>query len=245
MLEVVFVKEIDLSALYKIVKERWLPTTVAGILCAVLAFSYNKFFVAPMYRTSTTILVNNGGLANVGVPGDSVNTNDLNASLYLVETCVDILESDNMYKELANALGGNYSYQNLKGRFVPEARGENSLLIDIYTFGSNQNEIMEIANTFLEVAPTFIKNNILSVDVKVLATADIAYKTGPKILMNTGIACIVGVLGAIIMFILISMFKNTIENEKDFKDRFSVPLLGTVPEFENKQMKGGRNAKRK
>ena len=47
--------------------------------------------------------------------------------------------------------------------------------------------------------------------------------------------------------LLASKFEEEIldESEKDFKDRFSVPLLGTVPEFENKQMKGGRNAKRK
>lgn len=238
-------KELDFSALYKIVKERWLPIAVAGVLCAILVFSYNKFFVAPVYRTSTTILVNNGGLANVGVPGDSVNNNDLNASLYLVETCVDILESDNMYKELAKALGKNYSYQNLKACFVPEARGEDSLLIDIYTFGSDQKEIMDIANTFLEVAPTFIKNNILSVDVKILATADVTVKVAPTTLTNTVIAFVVGFFGAILVYVLISLFKNTIESEKDFKDRFSAPLLGTVPEFENKQKKGGRNAKRK
>ena len=238
-------KELDLTALYKIVKERWIPIAVAGVLCAVLAFSYNTFFVSPIYRTSTTILVNNGGLADVGVPGESVNNNDLSASLYLVETCVDILESDNMYKELAKALGNDYSYQNLKNRFVPQARGENSLLIDIYTLGTDQKEIREIANTFLEIAPTFIRNNILSVDVKILATADISVKVGPRTLLYTLAALLVGVLGATIVFIILSLFKNTIENEIDFKNHFSVPLLGTVPEFENKQMKGARNEKHK
>ncbi len=238
-------KELDLSALYKIVKERWIIIAVSGILCALIAFSYNSFFVTPVYSTSTTVLVNNGGLANVGVPGTSVNNNDLNASLYLVETCVDILESDNMYKELANALGEKYSYQSLKGRFTPEARGESSLLIDIRTTGTNPKEILEVANTFLEVAPTFIRNNILSVDVKILASAENAYKVGPRVLTNTVVALVVGVLGAILVFIVLSLLKNTIEDEKTFKDRFSVPLLGTVPVFENKQMKGGRNEKHK
>lgn len=236
-------KELDLTAVFKIIKERFLIIALSGVILAVLSFGYNSFFVAPTYRTSTTILVNNGGLADVGVPGDSVSNTDLNASLYLVETCVDILESDNMYKELAGALGGDYSYFGLKQRFKPLARGEDSLLIDITTSGTDPKEIKNIANTFLEVAPTFIRNNILSVDVKILATADKVDKTGPRVAVNTLAALIAGLAFSSLVFIAFSFFKNTIESEKDFKARYSVPLLGTVPVFENKQMKGKRNEK--
>ena len=231
-------KEIDLSSLYKIIKEKIVIIGLSAIILAVAVFGYNSFFVAPTYRTTTTILVNNGGLADVGVQSGGVNNNDLNASLYLVETCVDILESDYMYKELSKALGGNRSSRSLRGRFSPVARGEQSLLIDIYTFGSDPKETMEVANTFLEVAPTFIKNNILSVDVKVLGNAETVTKTGPRTAFNTLVAFIIGFLLSSLVFVVISLFKNTIESERDFKSRYEIPLLGTVPVFENKQTKG-------
>ena len=238
-------KELDLSSLFKTIKTHIIPILISAVLLAGIVFGYNMFFVTPTYRTTTTILVNNGGLADVGVPGNSVSSSDLNASLYLVETCVDILESDNMYKELANALGKNYSYYNLKRRFSPSPRGEASLLIDISTFGTNPKEIKEIANTFLEIAPTFIKNNILSVDVKILATADKVDKTGPRTASNTLYAFVLGVLISSVVFVVISLLKNTIENDADFKSRYNIPLLGTVPVFENKQTKGKRYEKNK
>ena len=231
-------KELDLSSLYKIVKERIVIILLSGIVLAAAIFGYNSFFVTPTYCTTTTILINNGGLADVGVQSGGVDNSDLTASLSIVETCVDILESDYMYKELANALNNEYSPKALQGCFAPTARGENSLLIDISTYGENPKEIQEIANTFLEVAPTFIKNNILSVDVKVLADAQISYKVAPRVLFNTIIAFAIGLFASSLLFVIISLFKNTIESEDDFKARYEIPLLGTVPVFENKQTKG-------
>lgn len=238
-------KELDLSLLFKTIKDHIIPILVSAVILAVLVFGHNAFFVTPTYRTTTTILVNNGGLADVGVPGNSVSSSDLNASLYLVETCVDILESDNMYKELANALGKDYSYYSLKKRFLPQPRGESSLLIDISTYGTNPKEIKEIANTFLEIAPTFIRNNILSVDVKILATADKTDKTGPRTVFNTILAFVLGALASSVVFVILSLLKNTIESEADFKSRYSIPLLGAIPVFENKQTKGKRYEKSK
>ena len=148
-----------------------------------------------------------------------------------------------MYKEVANALGDNYSPNSLKGRFSPVARGEQSLLIDISTVGTDPEEIKDIANTFLEVAPTFIQNNILSVDVKILADAVTTSKVGPRTTFNTLAAFVIGAFVSAVIFIVISLLKNTIESESDFKTRYSVPLLGTVPVFENKHLKGKRNEK--
>lgn len=231
-------KELDLTKLFKICKDNIIALILTGVVFAAAVFSYNTFFVAPTYRTTTTILVNNGGLADVGVSGENVDSNDLNASLYLIETCVDILESDNMYKELANALNDDYSYDGLQSRFSPRARGEESLLIDISTYGTDPKEIKKIANTFLEIAPTFIKNNILSVDVKILATAEKTTKVGPRTAVNTTLAFFAGAVLCVLVCVVISLFKNTIESEKDFKARYDIPLLGTVPVFKNKQPKG-------
>ena len=107
-------------------------------------------------------------------------------------------------------------------------------------FGKRQKEIKKIANTFLEVAPTFISNNILNVDVRVLATAERTSKTGPNTTTNAVVAFIVGSVTCLFIFVIIELLKNTIENEKDFKSRYDIPLLGIVPIFENKQNGGKR-----
>lgn len=215
-----------------------------GIVCAVLVFGYNMFFATPTYRTTTTILVNNGGLSEVGPSGGSVSGSDISASLNLITTCVDVLESDNMYKDLAKALDDKYSYYSLQKMFSAAPRGEQSMLIDIHTYGTDPTKIKEIANTFLDIAPTFICNNILNVDVKILASADKTVKTGPRTTFNTAVAFVLGAALCAATYIVIDLFKNTIENESDFKSRYDIPLLGVVPVFETKQ-KGGKKRRGK
>jgi capsular polysaccharide biosynthesis protein len=166
------VKELDLSKFFKTVLDHIIPIIIAGVVCAAITFGYCTFFATPTYTTTTTILVNNGGLSEVGPSSDRLSGNDISASLYIVNTCVGIIQSDNMYKELAKALDNKYSYYSLKGCFSAAPRSAQSLIIDINTSGTDQKEIKKIANTFLEVAPTFISNNILNVDVKILATAE-------------------------------------------------------------------------
>ncbi len=238
-------KEIDLTKLLKLLLEHIIPIIISGLVCAAIIFGYCMFFVTPTYRTTTSILVNNGGLSQVGPSTNSVSGSDISASLYLVSTCSDIIESDNIYKDLAKALNNKYSYYYLKNSFSANPRGDGSLLIDITTSGTNPEEIKEIANTFLEIAPTFICNNIRNVDVKVLANADNAVKTGPRTLFNTVTAFFIGAVGCAFVYIVIYLSKNTIESEDDFKARYEIPLLGTVPVFETKQYGGKRRGKSK
>lgn len=231
-------KELDLSSLYKIVKERILIILLAAVVLAGAVFTYNSFFIKPTYCTTTTILINNGGLADLGNQGN-VESNDITSSLNLVQTCIGVLESQMMHKELSKALDEEYSYSYLMSCFAFAPRGEDSMLVDVYTYGKSPKEIKKIANTFLEIAPTFITYNVVGgVDVKVLAEAETTYKVAPRVLFNTVLAFVIGLVASTLVFIVISLFKNTIESEEDFKARYDIPLLGTVPLFENKQTKG-------
>ena len=231
-------KELDLSSLYKIVKERILIILLAAVVLAGAVFTYNSFFIKPTYCTTTTILINNGGLADLGNQGN-VESNDITSSLNLVKTCIGVLESQMMHKELSKALDEEYSYSYLMSCFAFAPRGEDSMLVDVYTYGKSPKEIKKIANTFLEIAPTFITYNVVGgVDVKVLAEAETTYKVAPRVLFNTVLAFVIGLVASALVFIVISLFKNTIESEEDFKARYDIPLLGTVPLFENKQTKG-------
>lgn len=237
-------KEIDLIKILKVVLEHIVPVLLAGIILAVLTFGYSVFFATPTYRTTATILVNNGGFENSGPSGGSISGSDISASLYLITTCVDVLESDNIYKDLAAALDDKYSYYSLKSRFSAHSRGESSMIIDIYTCGNDPTETKKLANTFLDIAPTFICNNIFNADVKILATADKAVKTGPRIAFNTIFAFVVGAVLCSAVYVIIYFCKNTVESEKDFKARYNIPLLGCVPFFETKQKGGKRNGRK-
>lgn len=233
-------KEIDLTKILKLVLSHIIPILLAGALLASGVFAYNSFFAKPVYKTSTSILVNNGGLADSYNPNGAISTGNMSASLSLIPTCKDMLTSDNIYKKLAKALEDKYSYYSLKSRFNVEARNDNSLVLDIFAYGSDPAETMAVANTFLEIVPTYITNNLPSSDVKIMATADKIVRTGPRTVFNTAIAFLIGMLVCAAVYIIIELSKNTIESEKDFKSRYELPLLGTVPLFESNNTRGGK-----
>lgn len=233
-------KEIDVSKLFKLFISHIVPIVLAGILCAALAFGYCSLIVNPVYRTSTSILVNNGGLAESYENSNTISSATMSASLYLVTTCVDILTSDNIYKELSSALGGKYDYTQLRPIFSVSDRSENSLFIDISVTGYSPKEIMHIANTFLEIVPTYIKNTLSPADVKIMANAEKVAQIEPRTTSTVLAAFLAGMVICFLVFLVIDLMKNTIENEADFKERYDIPLLGAVPVFENKTSGGKR-----
>lgn len=239
-------KEIDITKIIKLLLSHIFPILLAGVILAGGVFAYNTFWSKPVYRTSTSVLINNGGLADdLQTPNGTISSAIMSASLSLVPTCIDMMESDNIYKELAKSLNDQYSYYGLQSRFAVVSRNEQSLVIDIYTYGSDITETKNIANTFLQIVPTYISNNLTGADVKIMATADKIVKTSPRTGFNTSVAFLVGVLICSAIYIIIEFSKNTIESEKDFKSRYDLPLLGTVPLFENNSQGGKRRGRTK
>ena len=232
-------KELDLLKILKTILHHIVPILISGVVVAVACFSYSTFFLKTTYMTSAQILVDNGGLNEAG-PSNSgtVEGADLSTSLNIVNTCVDILKSDNLYKDLAKALNDKYSYYSLKSAFSIAEHDERSLCIDIAVSGTDPQLIKTLANTFLDIAPTYLSTKIRNTQVSVLATADKVVRTGPQIGGNTAIGFVAGALLCAAVFVIISLARNIIENEKDFKDNYDIPLLGVVPLFENPQ--GGK-----
>ncbi len=221
------------------------PIILAGIVFAAAVFAYNSFWAKPVYRTSTSVLINNGGLAETYHDSGTISSGIISASLSLIPTCKDMLESDGIFKKLATALGDKYSYYSLQSSFAVASRSDSSLVIDIYTYGSDINETKRIANTFLQIVPVYVEDNLPSSDVKIMATADKIVKTSPRTAFNSAIAFLIGALFCSSIYIILEFAKNTIENEKDFKARYELPLLGSVPLFESNKQGGKHHGRRK
>lgn len=224
--------EISLSSIISIILHRiWLVIIVA-VLCAALAFGYCQFLATPVYSARTSILITNGGLITDSYD-DSIQTNDLSASIYLVDTCVDILKSQGIYQDLSEAIGGKYSFQQLKGAFSISKRDDENLFIDITFKSTDPEEAKLIANTFTNLCPTYMSGKLPPVTVEVM---DEAYGTS-MVYPNTFSSIVIfGFLGAAItcvLLVLIASLDQTIKSEEDFIESFNIPVLGSVPDFDN------------
>ncbi|MBR2043805.1 MAG: hypothetical protein IJ946_05650 [Clostridia bacterium] len=224
--------EISLSSIVSIILHRiWLVVIVA-VLCAAIAFSYCSFIATPVYSARTSILITNGGLITEGY-NDSIQTNDLSASIYLVDTCVDILKSYGIYQDLSEAIGGKYTFQQLKGGFSINKRNDENLFIDITFKSTDPEEAKLIANAFTQLCPTYMSGKLPPVTVEVM---DEAYGTS-QVYPNTFSSIVIfGFLGALVtcvLLVLLASLDQTIKSEEDFMESFDIPVLGAVPDFDN------------
>lgn len=233
-------REIDLSRLFKLLLSHIIPIILTGVIFAGVAFGYCRYLAKPVYQANVSVLVNNGGLSDFYQDSTTISTGTLSASLYLVPTCVDVMQSDNIYKELAKTLGDKYSYTTLRSIFSVTDRHDDSLFIDVAVSGYSPEEIKYIANTFLDILPGYMKNTMTAADIKIMSTADKVHKISPQTSLVTLLAFASGVLLCFLAFLIIDLLKNTVESEADIKEKYDVPILGSVPFFENKANSGGK-----
>lgn len=224
--------EISLSSIFAIILRRiWLVIVVA-ILCAGLAFGYCNFLATPVYSAKSSILITNGGIITDG-HNDSIQTNDLSASIYLVDTCVDILKSQGIYQDLSEAIGGKYSFQQLKSGFSVAKRDDKNLFIDIYFSSTDPEEAVLIVNAFTDICPTYMSGKLPPVTVEVMDKAVGASMVYPKTFSSIVMFGFLGAAVTCVFLLLLAFLDQTIKSEEDFMQSFDIPVLGSVPNFDN------------
>ncbi len=236
-------KTINIMDLVMLAWRRIWILIIVTVVCAAAAFGYCKFFVTPSYSTTASILVTNGAvITSYAETTDKISGSDISASLYLSDTVVDILNTPDIYIKLADRLGED-NYQSLKSGFSVARRSENTLFIDITYSSTDAQKAMDVVNTFSKIACEYIPEFIPSARANVASTALKASQTYPRTTMTTGV---VGILGAVITFIVLFVIESmnrSIKGEEDFASNFEVPLLGAVPDFENVENGGYRKSK--
>ncbi len=237
-------KTINIMDLVMLAVRRIWIIVLAAVVFAAAAFGYCKVFLTPSYSATASILVTNGAVTtSYDETTGKIASSDISASLYLAYTVVDILNTPDIYKKVADQLGKDYSYQGLMNSSSIARRSEDTLFVDITFSSTDPKEAMRMANKFAEISCEYIPGFIPSARANVASTAIKSIMTYPRTLMTTGVACVIGAVAAYIVVFIIESMNRAIKGEEDFTSNFDVPLLGAVPDFENAESGGYRKYK--
>ena len=219
---------------------------LAAVVFAGATFGYCEFLLTPTYTAKAAILVTNGAVTtSYEETTDKVSGSDIQASLILSNTIVDILRTDNVYKKLEMNLGEGHDFRVLKNGTSVARRNEDTLFIDVSFSSTDPKEAMRIVNKFVDVACEYIPEFIPSARANVASTATSAGQTYPRTMMTTGVVGVFGAAAAYILMFIIESLNRSIKGEEDFTNSFDVPLLGSVPDFENAESGGYRKSRGK
>lgn len=234
----------DLSLMYffQLAWKRLWALLLSMVLFATGAYCYCKFLAVPKYKASAAILVTNGAIVTqyetVPNNAESISGTDISASLSLANTIVDILETPDIYVELSETLDGKYSYNQLKSFISVSRRATNTLFIDISATSASGEEAKLLANKFAEASCDYVTKYIPYAKASVASTALSNSLVFPRTTYLTSIAALIGIVFAYIAVFIADSLNQSIRGEEEFIARYKIPLLGSVPDFENDEIAG-------
>lgn len=231
--------EITIMYLLRLAWRRIWALILAMVVFAGAAFAYCEFLATPKYTAVAKVIVTNGSIItsainNDGTISDSrVNSTDITASLNLANTVKDILTTSDIFKKLSDSIGNTYTYKELRSKATLSRASDETLIVNVSFSASSGEEAIKLVNAFVSLAPDYITKYIPNSVAMVADTADSATEVYPRTLITTAVA---GVLGAVLAFaaaFIIDSMDHALNGEEDFVNRYDIPLLGSVPDFEN------------
>lgn len=225
---------ITLEKITHTIKKNLIIMLAAAVLLFGCAFAYMKLFTAPSYYTSAKFYIKDTAAMT------STSPSDVNRTRLLAETFIQIFDSENFFE----IVHGNLSPE-LAEKYSPRA------LRSASSFGiKNETEVIEVTFTSLtraDVEP--VVNAILASIPKHLEIAygecschivddpsDTHVSSSRTMIICTAFTA-VGVVLLLFYFLIRDALDVHIRSAADIAERYGIPILGTIPEFDTTKLK--------
>lgn len=229
-------EKINLMIIFRIAVKNIKILIITGVLIATVVLGYCEFFATPKYSATGSLLVTNGALmSGANISGSILNNNDILASINLVDTVKDILQTNGIYKKMEKSIEGKYTYDKLFSMTTVNRKNEKSLFIDISITATDKKEAITLVNEYLKLVPDYINNYIPNSEVAV-SIADKSVKVFPNTGMYVIASAFFSMLCVFIIILLFNLSNTVIRSKDDLTERFDIPVLGIIPSFEKSRM---------
>ena len=219
--------EINILPLLKeIVKRLWLIVLV-GLVVGGAAFIGTKILIKPIYRSFFTAYVNN---KQVKQTSDYLTSSDVNASTQIVQTYKVALTSSRILSKAAKEMGIDKSYDSLRDKVSTEVQDETQI-ITVYVVSNDPSFAYKFADSIAKTAPDEMAKIVEGSSMNVIdypVYSDKRYK--PSYIRYGLVGFIIGALIIIIYIVIRYFMDDTIKSETDMESRFSLPILGVIPD---------------
>ncbi|MBQ6847851.1 MAG: hypothetical protein IJO62_02915 [Clostridia bacterium] len=217
--------------------KHWIALVVAAVVTATAAFSYFNFIAEPKYSATGSVVVTNGTIIdsqqyvnNTTNNKSEIENSDVLASLNFADTVTDILKTPDIYKQLADKINGDYTFDELMARTTVTRRSDTTLFVDIEFIAPDKKEAVEILNAYLELAPEYINKMVKNASSSIVRADKSSWDYPSDII----IILFGGLAGAIVTYMIIFFIyssSNVIRDEESFREHFDISIIGVVPDF--------------
>ena len=223
-------RSVDIVRLLRVLMKRIWIILLVSVLCSIVAFSYAKLFVTPVYRSSFTAYVNNRMTTTEGQ--SNMTSSDITASRNLTYLYQEIILSRSVLMDAANACGVKKSYGALI-KSVSTSVSTNAAIISVYVSAESPEEAEQLATAIASVAPDHVAR---VVDGSSMRIVDYPVKPGAPYAPNTMRYAVVGFVLALLItclvVLLVDLVVDRVDAASEIEERYGITVIGVIPDMQ-------------
>ncbi|MFV0344064.1 MAG: polysaccharide biosynthesis tyrosine autokinase [Anaerocolumna sp.] len=200
--------------------------TICTLLGLSILFLYTRYGVEPDYTASAQMYVSTEDSNQT-----TAKLSELDYAQKVVTTYINFLQTKAFYKKVLNNSGLNYTVRELRDMTTMESVN-NTEIFEISVTSKDPNHSYHLVKSMQDLAPEMISDIKSKTEISVVDPVELpATPSGPNILLFTIVGGALGFIIAFLIAIILEVANVTIKGQEDLKNRFSVPILGVIPDF--------------
>lgn len=234
--------EIDLGGLFYAIYRKLVIIILVGVIFGGLTYGYSKYFVEPLYVSTTKVYI-----VNKQDPNQTTLTNsDIISASYIARDYQVLLLSEPVLEEVRDSLNLRVSIGSLS-KMISVELIENTRIMTISVTTTNPRMSKAIADKVRDVANEKTKNVMGGIEaVNPVDEATLpAGPSSPNVKKNTILGFVGGTIIAIIFVVILYILDDTIKTPEDIEKRLGISVLAAIPLKENESGSKKRKKKRK
>lgn len=228
--------EIDLRELFYALKKRAFLILAVGLLCGCLSFVFTKFFITPLYTSTSSMLVltKETTLSSLA---------DLQIGSQLTKDYTVLTTSREVLKQVIENLGLDMDYRALREEITIENPSDTRIL-NISVTDPDPQQAKEIVDELAKVAAAYIGDKMEVIPPKIIEKGELpTIKTSPSMSKNTLLGLLAGLVLSAGVVVVITVMNDSIKTEDDVERYLGLSTLAVVPDRKDFISKKGKKGK--
>lgn len=231
--------EIDLRDLFMVILKRGWIIVLAGLVTAMVAFGYSRFYIAPQYQSTTQIYILNK------TENSSITYNDLQTGSQITNDYMTLVKSRPVLEEVISELNLNMDYKSLANK-IRLSNPSGTRIITFIVEYSDPVLAKKIVDSVRDASSEHITKIMNIEKVNTIEEGNIPnQRVSPSLSKNTIIGGFLGGFIAIAIILLIYFLDDTIKTPDDIEKHLGLSVLSSIPIQEGMQTSGKNSRKKK
>ena len=233
--------EISISDIIGVIRKYFFLICLMGIIGAVSFFSVSNYVLPKTYISVVKLYV----APNEHTDNISQDLNSLNYAQRIVNTYMEMLNTDAFYEEMINQMNSFDTVGTLRQKIQFSSLNDTEMFQAQVTAGSPA-EAKQIADTIAGLAPDAIASlkesaKLQIVDPPRMPTAP----SSPRVMLNTVAGAFLLAALTVVIALLKSIYNVKVKSEDEFTEKSDLALLATIPNFyHSNEVKPKKNKKK-